>query len=183
MNGRMMAVVCAAWIAALVAIAGCGKSGGESGSSTVASANAASVTEQPSGTVPAGEPSKAEGLAAGGGEAGVRVTGDSLPPDVMIASVDSLATPGQAIEITAKGSGDVVSMSLWDGLGQRQAFRYDQGTQEWRVLYRVPLKLHTERLALAVTAKNGSNGWRRVWLFPQVGGEAPTTHPEPNSGK
>ena len=171
MNGRMMAVVCAAWIAALVAIAGCGKSGGESGSSTVASANAASVTE------------KAEGLAAGGGEAGVRATGDSLPPDVMIASVDSLATPGQAIEITAKGSGDVVSMSLWDGLGQRQAFRYDQGTQEWRVLYRVPLKLHTERLALAVTAKNGSNGWRRVWLFPQVGGEAPTTHPEPDSGK
>jgi len=181
MNGRMMVVVGAAWIAALVVIAGCGKSGGDGERSTVASANAA--TEQPSGTVPApGEPTKTEGLAAGGVESGARATGDSLPPDVMITAVDSLATPGQAIEITAKGSSDVVSMSLWDGLGQRQAFRYDQGTQEWRVLYRVPLKLHTERLALAVTAKNGSNGWRRVWLFPQVGEVVPT-HPEPDSGK
>jgi hypothetical protein len=41
-------------------------------------------------------------------------------------------------------------------------------TAAWRVYYRVPMKVTGDRVALSVTAKNGVNQWKRVWVFPKV---------------
>jgi hypothetical protein len=99
---------------------------------------------------------------------------DSLPPEVEAAVLDSLVIPGAAVEITAQASPDAMELTLWDGLGKRQPFVYDEPGKVWRAFYRVPLK-SADRVGLSVTAKNNSSHWRRVWVFLDVdrGGSEP----------
>ena len=92
---------------------------------------------------------------------------DSLPPEVAAHAAVTTVTPGHVVQISAEGSADVREVVLTDDLGQKRPFAYDAATQDWRVFYRVPMK-SPERLALSVTAKNGSQRWRRVWLFLDV---------------
>src|SRR5262249_41191701 len=92
---------------------------------------------------------------------------DSLPPEVNASVGDTLVIPGSAIEIDAQASVDATELSLWDGLGKRQLFTYDEEGKVWRAYYRVPLK-SADRLGLSVTAKNGAGRWRRVWVFLHV---------------
>lgn len=93
---------------------------------------------------------------------------DSLPPEVTASVGDTLVTPGSAIEVTAEASVDATELSLKDDFGTRQRFTYDQQGKIWRAYYRVPLK-SADRLGLSVTAKNGAERWRRVWVFLHVG--------------
>jgi hypothetical protein len=101
------------------------------------------------------------------------VTADSLPPDVAVSVDDTQVLAGVPIEITAEGSPDVVTVTLSDGIHQKQVFTRDSSDGSWRTLYRVPLKLSEDRLGLAITAKNGAGRWRRVWVFLQPLSEKP----------
>lgn len=101
---------------------------------------------------------------------------DSLPPEVEASVPDTLVTPGAAIEITAQASADAMEVTLWDGLGKRQPFAYDEPGKVWRTFYRVPLK-SADRLGLSVTARNSSSHWRRVWVFLSV--ERGVNEPQP----
>ena len=94
----------------------------------------------------------------------VVAVGDSLPPDVSASVADTLVIPGSIIDLTAEGSPDVVQVTLADGIGRRQAFSFDAGTNLWHASYRVPVKM-PERLGLSITAKNAQGRWRRVWVF------------------
>lgn len=90
---------------------------------------------------------------------------NALPPEVAASAAVTTVTPGHVVQITAEGSTDVMEVTLTDDLGQKRPFAYDPATQDWRVFYRVPLKVSSNRLGLSVTAKNGADRWRRVWLF------------------
>ena len=92
---------------------------------------------------------------------------DSLPPEVAASVADSLVVPGTAVEITAQASLDAMELMLWDGLGKRQPFVYDEPGKVWRAFYRVPLK-SADRVGLSVTAKNDGGRWRRVWVFLDI---------------
>jgi hypothetical protein len=116
-----------------------------------------------------------------GAEHGVAL-GDSLPPDVVAAVEDTVARPGDVIEITALGSDDVSQVGLSDGRGKLQLFTRDGASSTWHILYRVPLKTHGDRLALSVTALNDINRWRRVWVFIDVRSDAPDTAKTPVTG-
>lgn len=104
----------------------------------------------------------------------------SLPPEVTVSVIDTLVSPGSAIEITAQASVDATDLSLWDGVGKRQPFSYDEAGKVWHAFYRVPLR-SVDRIALSVTAKNESGRWRRVWLFLRL--DRGTTVTEPDSTK
>lgn len=93
---------------------------------------------------------------------------DSMPPDVSAWGPDSVLTPGSVVEISAKGSDDVVEMVLTDGIGKKQWMVYDETQDVWRTFYRVPVNGSSDRLGLSVTAKNNLNRWHRVWVFLQV---------------
>ena len=99
--------------------------------------------------------------------------GDSLPPDVTAFAPDSLVVPGGVVEITAQASTDVTAMTLTDRLGQKHPFTYDSEVKAWRVYYRVPIQTNTEQLGLSITATNGANRWKRVWVFLKTQGEEP----------
>ena len=90
------------------------------------------------------------------------------PPDVVVAVSDTFVTAGQAVEIKVEGTSDVTEMALSDGRGDAIPMVKDGSGSTWRVGYRVPLRPGTDRLGLAVTAKNQAQRWRRVWLFLQV---------------
>lgn len=92
----------------------------------------------------------------------------SVPPDVIVAASDTFVTAGQPIEVKVDGTEDITEMALSDGRGDALPMVRDSNANVWRVNYRVPLRPKTDRLGLAVTAKNESNRWRRVWLFLQV---------------
>ena len=92
----------------------------------------------------------------------------SVPPDAVVAVSDTFVTAGQPIEVTVQGTSDVTEMALSDGRGDALPMVRDSSSDVWRVNYRVPLRPKTDRLGLAVTAKNGSNRWRRVWVFLQI---------------
>jgi hypothetical protein len=93
---------------------------------------------------------------------------DSLPPDVSAWGPDSVLAPGSVVEISAKGSDDVVEMVLTDGLGKKQWMVYDDNEDVWRAFYRVPVNGSSDRLGLSVTAKNNLSRWHRVWVFLQI---------------
>ncbi|TMQ60195.1 MAG: hypothetical protein E6K76_02390 [Candidatus Eisenbacteria bacterium] len=95
---------------------------------------------------------------------------DSLPPDVTVFAPDSLVVPGSVVEITAQASPDVTAMTLTDRLGQKHGFLYDAGAKAWRVYYRIPIRTDSEQLGLSVTATNGANRWKRVWVFLKIQG-------------
>jgi len=96
-------------------------------------------------------------------------TGDPglAPPDVVAAVADTFVTAGQAVEVQVEGTPMSVTMALSDGRGDAIPMVKD-ATGTWRVGYRVPLRPSSDRLGLAVTAKNQAQRWRRVWLFLQV---------------
>jgi len=104
-------------------------------------------------------------------------TGDKvateLPPDVTALIPDSLVTPGNVVEITAQASTDATGLMLTDRLGIKYPFVYDMDAKAWRVQYRVPLNTHIDRLGLSVTATNGSNRFKRVWVFLKIEGGVP----------
>jgi hypothetical protein len=106
------------------------------------------------------------------------VPADSLPPDVVAAAEDSVATPGATVEFAAHASADAVEVFLWDGIGRKQSFAYDSTENVWRGRYRVPLGAPSGRLGLAVTAKNGHDLRSRVWVFLRIEREPKAAVPE-----
>jgi len=104
------------------------------------------------------------------GEAGGTNATETLPPDVTAFGPDSLVIPGNVVEITAQASTDVTSMTLTDRLGQKYPMIYDADAKAWRAQYRVPLKTPIDRLGLSVTATNGANRWKLVWVFLNIQG-------------
>lgn len=145
------------------------------------------ATTQPAGFEPTGEvtrtlpdSARAEGGAPAG--SGGTLSADSLPPDLSVSAPDSLLMPGVAVEIIARGTPDVIEVSLWDGIGKKQPMTYDSEGKVWKAFYRVPLRFSAERVALSVTAKNGANKWRRVWVNLQIQGERTESKPEAVSG-
>ena len=173
------AAVAASFLLLLVAL-GCGKEE-KRVSATTSDARSQSVVAAPVATPAQGDGAPRTALASG--EAGTAggalqeeasgetpaVEGDAaLPPEVVVSVPDSLAVPGSIVEITAEGSADVTAITLSDGRGQTRPFAYDPGANVWRASYRVPLRSATERLGLSVTATNGGNRWKRVWIFLNV---------------
>jgi hypothetical protein len=138
--------------------------------------SAAAVSSDPVYTVsqPGGTGGITNAVMEGNDDGRPAVPSDSLPPDVAVTVESTEVIPGTAIEISAEGSDDVVSMTLDDGLHQKQILALDQPNGVWRTMYRVPLRPAADRFGLAVTAKNGAGRWRRVWLFLQVPGVQPT---------
>ena len=90
------------------------------------------------------------------------------PPDVVAAVSDTFVTAGQAVEVSVQGTSDVTEMALSDGRGDAIPMVKDASGDVWRVGYRVPLRPASDRVGLAVTAKNQAHRWRRVWVFLQV---------------
>jgi hypothetical protein len=134
------------------------------------SATPAAVVGQPATAVAATALSTPE---AGTATEGLAASTDSLPPDVTAFAPDSLVTPGNVIEITAQASTDAGMVILTDGLGHKYPFAYDTDAKAWRVHYRVPIQTRLDRLGLSVTATNGTNRWKRVWVFLKVEGGVP----------
>jgi hypothetical protein len=68
---------------------------------------------------------------------------------------------------------DATRVELKTESGDVIPFVRDAGSPSWRATYRVPLKPMHERWGLSVTARNGSDRWRRVWVFVRAldGGE------------
>lgn len=128
---------------------------------------ASGPTQPASESAPATVATVASTLPPQSRESGIVSSVDSLPPEVSASVSDTLVTPGSAIEVIAEASVDATELSLKDDFGTRQRFTYDQQGKIWRAFYRVPLK-SVDRLGLSVTAKNGSDRWRRVWVFLRV---------------
>lgn len=98
-----------------------------------------------------------------------------LPPEIALAEMDTLVMPGQPVRVTVYGTPDVTEISLFDGLNDRQALVHDTEHDTWSVDYRVPLRNKSDRIGLSLTAKNGANRWRRVWVFLKVGSPSTVT--------
>ena len=166
-------------LAAAVPLTGCGSHGeSRAPSQPEAQASVAAPAEQ-------GSPvSKAPGMSQGNASAGEpsATHPDSMPPDLAVSVGDTLVTPGETVELTARGTPDVVEVTLWDGVHERLAFTRDAQGNTWRVQYRVPLRLTSERLGLSVTAKNEAGRWRRVWVFLSPRDGATETHADSTSG-
>ena len=94
---------------------------------------------------------------------------DALPPDVAATITEAIGTPGGIVEILAEGSPDVTGVTLTDAVGKKYPFTYQVPTERWRVLYRIPLRTHTDQLGLSVTAENGAKRWKRAWVFVDIG--------------
>ena len=163
----------AAWIliAALAGLAagGCGKSKTES-------TPAAEVVSQERVVDPAVQASQtpsdsAQSHAAGAQGAGTR-EGDAMPPEIAASAPDSALAPGAIVEITARATTDVAEMTLRDDLGQQQPFAYDAASMRWHARYRIPLRVHGDRVALSVTARNAAGLWRRAWVSLAIKDEA-----------
>ncbi len=84
-----------------------------------------------------------------------------------------MVAPGSVVEITAQASTDATSLMLTDRLGHKYPMVYDVDAKAWRVKYRVPLTTHIDRLGLSVTATNGSNRFKRIWVFLTIEGGVP----------
>ena len=95
-------------------------------------------------------------------------SGESLPPDIEVAPLDTLVSPGEPIEIVVRSTPDVARVALSDGSGEKQALVRDPGGELWRVTYRVPLRPRHERWGLSLTATTEASRWRRVWVFLRV---------------
>jgi hypothetical protein len=102
---------------------------------------------------------------------------ESLPPEIDATVTEGLITPGTVIEISGGGllgcDGDGPS-----GLARQDlpddARRRDGGVAG---VLPDPMKVTGDRLALSVTAKNGVNQWRRVWVFRRSGARKPPRIP------
>jgi hypothetical protein len=143
---------------------GCGKQDAKTAATeavaTEAGGNvvAASATPVPAEQTAESTPAAEEPAAAG----------ELLPPDLAGSVSEEFAAPGDIVEITAEGTSDVVEVTLTDARGKTQSLTHDSSLGIWKTLYRVPLRTATDRLGLSLTAKDSSNGWRRVWVFVNV---------------
>jgi uncharacterized lipoprotein NlpE involved in copper resistance len=162
-------VITVAAVVAFLAL-GCGEQKQQAAVETSATPAAAIEQASPAVVAAASTATPEAGLAGEGSETN---TSESLPPDVTAFAPDSAVVPGNIVEITAQASTDVTSMTLTDRLGQKYSFLYDTDAKAWRVKYRVPLRTHIDRLGLSVTATNGSNLWKRVWVFLSIQGGVP----------
>jgi hypothetical protein len=171
---RGMGGALAAVAALMVVAAGCG----DARNDTVADSGVTPGTV----IIPAYETSADIQMAASSGEAEGLTTANEtgggsaaagFPPDIIVTASDSVAAPGEVIEIMVQGTPDVTEVSLWDGYGDRQALVYDAEAKAWRVAYRVPLRLPWERTGLAITAKNDSQRWCRSWVFVRTREDTP----------
>ena len=166
---RKSFVITASAMVAFLAL-GCGEQKERAAVETGASPAAAIEETSPAVVAAAGTATPEAGST---GEAGAANPADTVPPDVTAFGPDSLVVPGNVVEITAQASTDVTSMTLTDRLGQKYPMLYDTDAKAWRVQYRVPLKTHIDRLGLSVTATNGANRWKRVWVFLNIEGGVP----------
>lgn len=152
----------------LLALAGCGTDETDSSStdSHVQAAAATPVTTQ----------SNAVARQAGGGSSSqvaasaASDSGYAPPPELELAGPDSVVAPGDVIEVTAQATPDAEQLVIWDGVGDHEAMTYDADARVWRARVRLPLRPRTDRVAISVTAYDGSRHWRRRWLFVNVGG-------------
>ena len=137
----------------------------------------------------------AEGTTTEGGTTGAETTAtpsaetvagltpaDALPPDVAASITEAIGTPGGIVEILAEGSPDVTAVTLTDAVGKKYPFTYQVATERWRVLYRIPLRTHTDQLGLSVTAENGAKRWKRAWVFVDIG-QGASSAAEADSGR
>jgi hypothetical protein len=175
----LAALALVASIAALT-LAGCGKSqdvgavaGSAAGAGDYVSQSVESTSPVP---LPGGAGSEP------GGERSTAVPADSIAPDLVVSASDTLGLPGRSVDLIARTSADVIGVTLWVGLGQKQAFVYDSTADLWRTSFRVPLAASHERLGLAVTAGNHAGKWRRVWVFLKTTPEAPRAEVTPPPG-
>ena len=169
-KGRSKSLVITASAAVAFLALGCGEQKQQAAVETDASQAAAVEHTSPAVVAAASTATPEAGLAGEGSETN---TAESLPPDVTALAPDSAVVPGNIVEVTAQASTDVTSMTLTDRLGQKYPFVYDTDAKAWRVHYRVPLRTHIDRLGLSVTATNGANRWKRVWIFLNIQGGVP----------
>jgi len=164
----------------VLTLAGCGKSQNVGAVAGSAASPGNYVSQSVESTSPVPMSSGAESRPSG--EESGAVPADSLAPDLVVFASDTLGMPGKSLDLTARTSPDVVGVTLWDGLGQKQAFVYDSTVDLWRASYRVPLAASRERLGLAVTAANHAGKWRRVWVFLRTTPDAPRAEATPPPG-
>jgi hypothetical protein len=161
-SGTIIAFVVIAFIAVLM-VAGCARS---KDADVVAGTAASPVNYEGPPAEPASPaPIEATASKGQGVDEGAVVGPDALAPDLAVTMSDTLGLPGTSVQLTARTSPDVVGVTLWDGLGQKQAFVHDSTANLWRASYRVPLGASHGRLGLAVTARNPAGRWQRVWSF------------------
>jgi hypothetical protein len=149
---------------ASMAVIGCGGSESGSVSQGSSSSSGGDVAAVPA-VGPAVTPPVAVASTSDQGTVPVKVLRDSLPPEVSGYATEDPVVRGSVVEVYAEGSPDVTGVTLWDGLGKRQAMTFDPGANLWRTYYRVPLKTSSDRIALSVTATTHAQRWRRVWVF------------------
>lgn len=173
----LLAALILAAVAVGFLVSGCGgqsggrsSAGGDAGQALAVAQSGGRVVPASPASTPPGEPQ---------GERPAAVTPESVPPDVAASVMDTLVAPGEVVEITAEASADVVAVMLADGIGKPQPLAYDSTASVWHAFYRVPMRTSADRLGLSVTAKNGVDRWRRVWLFLSVQREKPAEAPEP----
>jgi hypothetical protein len=170
MNGRLKNTQMGALATAAIALAfltlGCGSH--EEHTASAAAGGTDAVTAAQSGPAIEPLPPGSASEVAPPSQGQVVASADSIPPEIDASVADTLVTKGSVVEITADASPDVTSMSLRDGTGTEQLFAYDSDRKLWHVFYRVPMKIRADRCGLSITASNGSNHWRRVWLFLRV---------------
>jgi hypothetical protein len=162
-RGARAAALVLASILATLGLTGCG--GGKSEQRFTTTDDDGIITAAPPVAAPAIAVAAQNASLGGEPEA---VPADSLPPDVAALAADSLASPGESVEVAARTTPDVIEVSLWDGIGRRQSFAYDSTAGLWRGRYRVPLGVQGDRLGLAVIAKNGLGLRHRVWVFLRI---------------
>jgi hypothetical protein len=168
---RTLVIAASAAAVAFLAV-GCGKheeraATGSSGEPTAGISEATPVATQGASAVVASTNAGATAAEPVAEEKGTSPA-DSLPPDIVVVEPEGMLLPGAVAEILAQGSPDVEAVTLTDGLGKQTSFAYDSESALWRVAYRVPVRNAADRVALSVTARDGANRWKRVWVFLKV---------------
>jgi hypothetical protein len=152
-----------AMIVCTVMLTGCGREDG------VAKSNETASQAQSNGPAEGAQAVVSPAAAVKAPLVGTEPTsGESLPPDIEVAPVDTLVSPGEPVDIIVRATSDVTRVALYDGSGERQALVRDPSGDVWRVTYRVPLRPQHERWGISITAKTDASRWRRVWVFLRV---------------
>lgn len=167
-RGGEVLVMSFAVAAATLLLSGCG---GEKKSEPVAEASRPATVESVMPAVASAPAGQVQNAALSQGSTANGLDG-ILPPEIALGEIDTLVTPGQPVHLTVYGTPDVTEISMFDGLNDRQALVHDTEHDTWSVDYRVPLRSKSDRVGLSLTAKNGANRWRRVWVFLKVGSPA-----------
>lgn len=155
------ALVGATLLVALVAL-GCGEQKGKATAELAAQEAAAPVAQ--GAPAPQAAVAGTETLQTGEERSDLSQV-ETLPPDIVAAGPESIAVPGSVVTIAATGSADVTSVMLTDRAGEKTPFTFDSESNLWKASYRVPLRVATDKLGLAVTATTEANRYKRVWVF------------------